>query len=230
MPPDAPFTWIDSNGWLILSGPPDALSEIRAQALSRYDGAGAIAYISMADDLGDALMDDMAELGAATGYLVDLETGDNNEIYERLTGAGMIVIEAARASESLERLMTQTVLSAMKSALERGALILLEGAAASLAGEYRLTAESGLSGGMNFVRNALITMSAASELMPDIHHELPEVSIIGLAPAAALALGPGRRIETWGDAEVTISLPDPARLNAIHRGDSSHAHPPTDLL
>jgi len=67
MPTDAPFTWIDSNGWLILSGPPDALSELRAQALSRYDGSGAIAYISMADDLGDALMDDMAELGAATG-------------------------------------------------------------------------------------------------------------------------------------------------------------------
>lgn len=211
MPIEAPFTWIDSNGWLVLSGPPDALSEIRAQALSRCDDAGAIAYISMADDLGDALMDDMAELGAATGYLVDLDAADNNEIYERLTGAGMIVIEAAQAAETLQPLMTHTVLSALKAALERGALILLEGAAASLAGENRLTAARQLTAGFNFVRNALITMSAAGESIPRIQHELPDVSIIGLAPGAALALGPGRRIETWGDGEVTISLPDPAR-------------------
>ena len=220
MPTEAPFTWLDSNGWLILSGLPDALSEIRAQALSRYDGSGAIAYISMADDLGDALMDDMAELGAATGYLVDLDAGDNNEIYERLTGAGMIVIEAARNTETLEGLMTQTVLSALKAALERGALILLEGAAASLAGEHRLSAKRGLTSGMSFVGNALITMSATGESMPSIHHELPEVSLIGLAPASALALGPGQRIETWGDAEVTISLPDPAHRITNRRGDS----------
>lgn len=216
----APFTWTDSNGWLVLSGPPDALSELRAQALSRYDGSSAIAYISMADDLGDALMDDMAELGAATGYLVDLEAADNNEIYERLSGAGIIVIEGAQDAEMLERLMTQTILSAMKSALERGALILLEGAAAGFAGEHRLTAERELRGGMNFVGNALIIMSAAGELIPNIHHEVPDVSIIGLARGAALALGPGQRVETWGDAEVTISLPDPARQIANSRGVS----------
>ena len=220
MTAEAPFNWIDSNGWLVLSGPPDALSELRAQALSRCDGAGAIAYISLAPDLGDALMDDMAELGAAAGYLVDLEATDNNLIYERLIAAAMIVIEAAQNAELLERLMTQTVRSALKSALQQGALIMFEGAAAGIAGEHRVTAERKLSRGLNLVSNALITMSAENEWLPDIHHELPDVSIIGLARGAALALGPGRRIETWGDAQVTISLPDPARLGAIRSDDS----------
>ena len=80
---------------------PDALGEIRARALSRYDGSSDIAYISLAADLGDALMDDMAELGAPSGYLVDMDDGDNNEIYERLSAAGMIVIEADRNAEAL---------------------------------------------------------------------------------------------------------------------------------
>lgn len=214
----APFSWLDSIGWLILSGPPDALSEIRAQALSRYDGSGAIAYISLAGDFGDALMDDMAELGAPAGYLVDLEAGDNNEIYERLAAAGMIVIEAPQDSALLERLMTQTARSALKSALERGALILLEGRAAAIAGEHWLNDCGHLIAGLNYVQNTLIVASPESakhgELNRHIHRDLPDVSIIGLARGAALALGPARRIETWGDGEVTISLPSPARPTA----------------
>ena len=214
----APFSWFDSIGWLVLSGPPDALSEIRAQALSRYDGSGAIAYISLAGDFGDALMDDMAELGAPAGYLVDLEAGDNNEIYERLAAAGMIVIEAPQDPALLKRLTTQTARSALKSALERGALILFEGVAAAIAGEHWLNASGDLIAGLNFVQNSLIFASPDSaksgELKGHIHHDLPEVSIIGLARGAALALGPARRVETWGDGEVTISLPSPARPTA----------------
>lgn len=210
----APFSWLDSNGWLVLSGIPDALSEIRALALSRYDGGGAVAYISLAADLGDALMDDMAELGAPTGYLVDLEEADNNEIYERLNAAGMIVIEAPNDQDPLQRLLTQTVKSALKAALERGALLLFEGAAAAIAGERWLTAEGELSIGLNFVHNVLISSRAdgfaAGDIARAAHHELPDLSIMGLAPGAALALGPARRIETWGDGEVTISLADPA--------------------
>ena len=95
MSEQAPLQWLPSNGWIVLSGRADALSEIRAQALSRHNASGAIAYISLADDLGDELMDDMAELGAASGYLVDLEEQDNNEIYERLSVAAMVVIDAA---------------------------------------------------------------------------------------------------------------------------------------
>lgn len=210
-----PFSWLDSNGWLVLSGKPDALGDIRARSLSRYDGSSAIAYISLAADLGDALMDDMAELGAPSGYLVDLEACDNNEIYERLSAAGMIVIEADRNSEALEGLISQTVVSALKAALERGALILFEGAAASIAGERRLNARGEWTTGLNFIQNALIALSAdcdAQDALPRAEHGAPlDVPVMVFAPGAALALGPARQIETWGDGEVTISLRDPAR-------------------
>ena len=211
----APFSWLESNGWLVLSGRPDALSEIRARALSRYDGSSAIAYISLSADLGDALMDDMAELGAPAGYLVDLEEGDNNEIYERLSAAGMIVIEAEGKAEELGSLISQTVISAFKLALARGALILIEGAAASIAGEHRLNAQGEVTAGLNFIQNALISPSAErgaeDGLLRQVHSALPNVSVMALAFGAALALGPARQIETWGDGEVTISLGDPSR-------------------
>ena len=210
----APFTWLDSNGWIVLSGPPDALSEIRAQALNRYDGAGALAFISLTPDLGDALMDDMAELGAPAGYLVDLEDLDNNEIYERLSTAGMIVIESNRHPDRLQRLMSHTVTSALKSALGHGALLLFEGEAASLAGQHRMSAGGELTVGLNFVDNALITTVADNgaqvSLTRSIHRQLPEASIMGLARGSALALGPVRQLETWGEGEVTIRLGEPA--------------------
>ena len=206
----APFNWLDSNGWIVLSGCPDALSEIRARALSRHDGLGAIAYISLAPDLGDALMDDMAELGAPAGYLVDLEAGDNNEIYERLSGAGMIVVEAERQSEELRRLMMPTAASALKAALEHGALLLFEGAAATIAGERRLTASGELVGGLNFVQNVLIVAQdgdkAGTNRPLPRQQALNGAMIMALAPGSALALGPARQIETWGDGDVTISL------------------------
>lgn len=215
MPTVPPFRWLDSNGWLVLSGKPDALGEIRARALSRYDGSSAIAYISLAADLGDALMDDMAELGAPSGYLVDLGDNDNNEIYERLSAAGMIVIEADRNAEALGSLISQTVISALKTALERGALILFEGVAASIAGSRRMNAQGEWTAGLNFIQNALISSSAdcdAQEALLRAEHGAPlDVPVMVLAPGAALALGPARQIETWGDGEVTISLRDPAR-------------------
>lgn len=209
-----PFSWLDSNGWLVLSGKPDALGEIRACALSRYDGSSAIAYISLAADFGDALMDDMAELGAPSGYLVDLDENDNNEIYERLSAAGMIVIEADGNAAALAALVSQTVISALKAALERGALILFEGAAASIAGERRRNAAGEWAAGLNFIQNALIWPSAgcdAQDAMLRAEDGAPlDVPVMVFAPGAALALGPAGQIETWGEGEVTISLRDPA--------------------
>ena len=210
-----PFSWLESRGWLVLSGSADPLSEIRARALSRYNTVDAIAYIILADDMGDALMDDMAELGAPTGYLVDLEDEDNNEIYERLSNAGMIVVESDGNAERLMRLMTQTVTHAMKTALDYGALILFEGAAASIVGEHTLASNGALAAGLKFVRNVLVAPDISSILEHDAvstaRRMLPDVVCIGLPPGAALVLGPDQQIETWGERDVTISLGDPAR-------------------
>lgn len=213
----APLKWLPSNGWIVLSGRADPLSEIRAQALSRQNASGAIAYISLADDLGDALMDDMAELGAASGYLVNLEEQDNNEIYERLSGAAMIVVDAADQGDRLIRLLRRTAIHALKEALNCGALLFFEGEAAATAGEFILTRDDRIESGLNLLQNALVATDigslAGDDALRAARDELPDAIFLGLATGAALALGPEGQIETWGERQVAISLGDPTRAN-----------------
>lgn len=205
-----PFSWLESNGWLVLSGSADALSEIRALALSRMVPDGAIAYISLADDLGDDLMDDMSDLGAPTGYLVDLEDDDNNAIYEQLRDASMIVIEPGDSITRLKRLMSQTVIRAIKEALELGALILFEGVASSLAGDHIVLDDGRVSTGLKFIENVYISPDTSSILdtvaAQDIYVESSETVFIGIQSGSALVLGPNGYVEIWGEKQVTISL------------------------
>ncbi len=216
MSDSSPLKWLPSRGWIVLSGPADPLSEIRAQALSRHNAGGAIAYISLAEDLGDDLMDDMAELGAASGYLVDLEAHDNNEIYERLSAAAMIVVDAADQGDRLLKLLRRTAIHALKEALNRGGLLFFEGAAAALVGEFILAADNRIASGLSLVRNALVATEVSSiagdAALRAARNELPDAIFVGLASGSALALGPDGQIETWGERQVAISLADPARL------------------
>jgi len=205
-----PFSWLDSSGWLVLSGGTDSLSEVRAQALSRLVADGAVAYISLAGDMGDNLMDDMMDLGAPTGYLVDIANDDNNTLFERLQSAGMIVIEPGDDIERLNRLMSQTVVRAIKDALEAGALLLLEGIAASLAGEYMVRPNGKIAKGLKFVSNTYISPDTSSILETEdaekVYVAHPETVFIGIQRGSALVLGPEGQVETWGEKKVTISL------------------------
>ena len=210
-----PIRWLESYGWLVLSGGADPQSEIRALALSRCDAAGAVAYVSLAEDNGDALMDDFAELGAPSGYLVDLEDQDNNEIHERLSGAGMIVVEAGADIHRLKRLMTQTVTHAMKGALQDGALVLFEGLAATLAGSYYLDSSGMVASALKIVEDVYIAVEVDSFLETEaaklIFEREPDAVGIAVDRGSALVLGPEGHIETWGDKQITISLGDPSR-------------------
>lgn len=205
-----PFSWLESNGWIILSGSVDSLSEIRAQSLSRLNADGALAYISLADDMGDALMDDMMDLGAPTGYLVDLEDSDNNAIYERLINASMIIVEPGRDIDGMRRLMTQTVIRAFKEALQSGSILLFEGIAATLAGELIVRSDGKITKGLQFVTNSHIMPDTTSILETEdaerVYVQHPETVFIAIEKGSALVLGPDRHIETWGDRQITISL------------------------
>lgn len=210
-----PIRWLESHGWLVLSGSADPQSEIRALALSRCDASGAVAYISLAEDDGDALMDDLAELGAPSGYLVDLEDQDNNEIHQRLSGAGMIVIEAGDDIHRLKRLMSQTVTHAIKEALRDGALVLFEGAASTLAGSYYVDQSGAVASALKIVEDAFVAVGVNSFLETKtaqlVFHQRPDAVGVAIDAGSALVLGPDQHIETWGDKQITFSLGDPSR-------------------
>ena len=62
------------------------------------------------------------------------------------------------------------------------------------------------------MRNALITSDTLAigedELLRSVRLQLPDKIFLGLGPGSALVLGPDGRIETWGEAQVSISLSD----------------------
>lgn len=204
------FNWLDNNGWLVLSGGTDALSEIRAMALSRAISDGGVAYISFADDAGDFLLEDMSDLGAPAGYIVDLVNDDNNSIYEQIKSAGIIVIEPGRSISQINSAVTQTVKRALKEALDHSALILLEGIAVSLFGELFVTDQGNLAQGIKWVENAFIMPKVTSFVQSSDAQKVldykPDMVFIGIGVGSALVLGPSGTMETWGENQVTITL------------------------
>ncbi|MFN8448489.1 MAG: hypothetical protein U0521_07830 [Anaerolineae bacterium] len=90
MPTQTVLQWLDGRGWLVLSG--GGSDEICAQALGRVAADG-VACVSPSGD-PDALLDDIADLGAPSGYLVDVFGEDDQTLRDKLAQAGMIVVVA----------------------------------------------------------------------------------------------------------------------------------------
>lgn len=198
-------------GWLIFSGGDDAGSEIRAHALTRAKTYGVTAYISFADDDGDALMDDLEDLGARAGYFIDPLYDQPEDVEERLSTASMIVIQPGSSIDELYNALQGAAESGLRQAYERGAVILFEGLAGNLFGRWIVSDEGDIVDGFGWIRNAFIEPESSgiedSRAVQAVLEELEDVIAINIAAGSALVLGYDRQIEVWGDPpRVTISL------------------------
>lgn len=202
------FTWPDVVGWIVLSGGVDSSSEIRAQALERAAVEGAVAYISFAADGGDSLMEDMEDLGAPTGFMLDLVNDDAQVIAERLKEASVIVIEGG-ASPMKKPPFSDAVLASLLDSLSRGSVLLIEGSPAAWFGRWWI-GSGGVLDGFSWISPVCIA--------PGVHHasesleikefllEEPQALVVAVAPGSAFVLGPDGRIELWGEKSVSILL------------------------
>lgn len=203
--------YLSGRGWLVFSGGHTAGSPIRAQALARSKTYGATAYISLADDSGDALMDDMEDLGARTGYFVDLEYDTPEEIIEQLEAASLVVVEIGESVDALYQALQGAPLEGIKKAYERGGLILFEGLTVNLFGRWTLSDTGELLDGFDWLQNAFIEPQSTgmedSRAVQLVLANIPDVIAVNIAAGSALCLGEGGLVEIWGEnQEVTISL------------------------
>jgi hypothetical protein len=203
--------YLSGRGWLVFSGGDSSGSPIRAQALTRAKTYGATAYISLADDSGDALMDDLEDLGARTGYFVDLDYDSPEDLKEELEGASFIAIEAGSSIDALYRALNKETVAGIRTAYERGAVILVEGLAVNMFGRWVLSDDGDLLAGLDWVKDTFIEPESSgmedSRAVQIVMAQIPEALAINIAIGSALVLGPDSQVEVWGEQKnVTISL------------------------
>ncbi|MDQ7026534.1 MAG: hypothetical protein Q9P44_13375 [Anaerolineae bacterium] len=203
--------YLSGRGWLVLSGGHTSGSPIRAQALARARAYGATAYISLADDSGDALMDDLEDLGARSGYFVDLEYDTPEEMKEQLEAASFIVIEVGSSIDALYHALKQEAVMGIRAAYERGAVILIEGLAANLFGRWILSDGGDLLEGLNWLENTFIEPESSgiadSRAVQMVMTRISDAIAVNIMAGSALVLGSDNQVEVWGqENSVTISL------------------------
>lgn len=208
---DAIINYRSGRGWLIFSGGHTSGSPIRAQALARAQAFGSVAYISSADDGGDALMDDMEDLGARSGYFIDLEYDAPGEIQSQLEVASLITIEVGSSIDTLLQGLSTEAVAGIQEAYERGAVVLVEGLASNIFGRWVVLDSGEIQDGLNWVDNAFIEPDSGgiedSRAVQAIVAQFPDAVAINIKSGAALALGPEAQVEIWGQPQdVTISL------------------------
>jgi len=202
--------WISGGGWLVFAAENSADSAIRAQALARMDADGGVAYISLADDGGDALLDDMEDLGAPTGYMIDIQIEDLATIREQLKDISMVVLESGTSLDSLARALHGEVAEALREAYEGGAMILVEGLAVNLFGRWSVSDSGRIFAGLDWLKNVFIEPdvnsleeSRAVQMVLQAH---PQAMALEIGAESAVALGAGGQVEIWGAGRVTVAL------------------------
>ena len=203
MPSQSVFHWLDGRGWLIFSGGAD--DDIRAQALGRVAADGGVACVALSGD-PDALLDDIADLGAPSGYIVDVFGEDDQSLQDKLAQAGMIVIAGGANPAEVRGALQGAALDGIQAAYQNGAILLLEDASAMAFSAWIIGTE--IETGLEWLNSgAVLTgVNNAGQYAIPIFEAQPSAIAVAIMPGSALVLGPDGQIESWGRREVTIAL------------------------
>ncbi|WP_119065286.1 Type 1 glutamine amidotransferase-like domain-containing protein [Aggregatilinea lenta] len=211
------FRWREGGGWLVVSGGGAVLSEdvqsIEARVLVLTHSQGPIAYIWAAGDIdaADAHMDSLQELGARTGYLVDILTEEDDVLFRQLNEAGVIILGGGPRVDVLADALSGVVLRAIEDAFARGATVYAVGESAGMLAAYSVRDDTILPG-IGWLAGALALPGYSADQadrLRDLVYAHPEAYGLGLAVGAAMAFGPQGEVEVWGNRQVTVSLGTP---------------------
>lgn len=208
------FRWRTGRGLIVLAGGGDWNSEdnvsITANLLSHTLSQGPIAYIWAASNIeqADEHMDLLRDLGARTGYLVDILTEEDDALSRQLSEAGVIILGEGPHGERLQQALEGAALHAIEEAYRRGASLYAIGPGAAVFGAHAVRGAA-LVAGFNWLAHSIIlagyTPDDAEQLRAWVHQH-PDGYGLGLGAGAALMLGPNGELDVWGNGAITISL------------------------
>jgi cyanophycinase-like exopeptidase len=214
VPQASVFRWRDGAGWIVLSGGDatgdfkgSAAGDIEGRALEHASAGKPLAYIWAAGDVetADRHLAALEELGAPTGYLIDVLTEDDDTIRSEIEDAGVIVLGDGPDANKLRGGLLGAAIEAIGEAHTRGAVILGIGQGAAVLGAL-LDDQKGL----GWLENGIIMPNYGATEAPDRLREMlrkhPESVGLGLNAGSALAFGPDGQVESWGERQITITL------------------------
>lgn len=204
------LSWRDGAGWLILAGSVDGQTDTRSQVLARLKPDGAVAYLGLHVDHIESLMDDMEDLGAPTGYFVNILTEDDTTIETRLRDAACIVLPSITPLEDFYSALMGAALRAMRDCYARGGVIYAEGASAMLFGAWFVDSIQAVRAGLNWIEDAFIlpdvTSVSESSIARSILIEGKARLALGIGHGSGVALGANGQLIPIGARQVTIIL------------------------
>ncbi|MCC6611995.1 MAG: hypothetical protein IT320_00875 [Anaerolineae bacterium] len=210
MPSASIFRWRDGRGWLVLAPGTMDDPDVRALVAARASADGSLAVAVLDGDLtaGDRRLEDFEELGATSGYLVDILTEDDETIATRLAETSIVLLESGADLRSLKSSLMGAALQGLQTAFANGAYVLAAGAPAMLFGEWAYDGQDNLIEGFGWLQDAVV-MPVAQDLSAHVKSVLqtyPELFSIGIGERTALALGPDGQVEIWGQRQIGVAL------------------------
>ncbi|MEZ4666609.1 MAG: hypothetical protein R3E39_01595, partial [Anaerolineae bacterium] len=205
------LSWRDGRGWLVLAGGAAIGSSIRAQAIGRTAADGGVAYVALgASNSIEAVLEDFEDLGAPSGYVVDVLSEDDDTIRSKLAEAGMVVISTDSDAETMHSGLLGAAAQGMELAFASGALILVEGVGSAVLGEMFVSSRGEYFNGLGWLDHALVLPGVVSIAETQVARaalvDHPSLMLIGIGDGSALALGPDGEFELWGDKQVTVAI------------------------
>jgi hypothetical protein len=199
--------WPDGQGWLILAG--GASTAVRGRAIQRMAAGGVVVYIAPGGE-AESIQDDMEDLGAPTGYTLDILVEDDDTVQQQTADANLIVVGGEVSPAAMRSALIGPVAAAMRSAFERGAVLLLEGPAAAVMGASIPLDDQSELPGLDWLPRIIvlpgITSAADHPMAARLLQQHPQAILIGPGLTSALALGPEGAVEAWGAGQVMVAL------------------------
>lgn len=216
----SPLRRLAGAGWLVLVGGGDweqgETGEVDGEILVRTNLAKPVAYLPAAHGSvarGESLLEYYVDLGGPRGYVVPIrEPADaqDPENCRLLSQAGLIYLDDGDPLRLTRTLWASPALDAMAEAFKRGAMVVGLGAAASALGAWVLEDPQAPSGGTGWgwlPGIVVVPYFSGAKAAPGLQGALrarPGLVGLGVPKGVALALGPEKRVETWGPGQATV--------------------------
>lgn len=212
MASNAALYWQDGRGWLVLAGATSDSETIRARVLGTASADGAVAVVATRGINAETeqILADVEDLGAQSGYLVDVVSEDDEATRQKLADAGVVIIGMDDSAANVRSVLMGAAIEGIQTAFENGAVVLAEGPAAMVLGTWIVADDGDIVTGLEWVQGAVIVPGVESVAESYAAREVmalqPAAIAVGIQAGSALALGPDGQVETWGEQQVTIAL------------------------